>query len=321
MKKQYQTIGAQITNIVKNKNVLKSTIIKDSFYEKSYINLITPYSELLAKGRNDKDKHIYDFNRDFSEYIDCNKIDNAICHKLHNYIGVFEKRLKNFLAHKYCSKMKSNGDKQAKDYSWISDYKNRRQVFDFIKYDKEYSSDGSIIAVTPGTRKRRKEVLDVIKHTSDIKNNSQKAVINHYKDKYGFVPMFIVIHTLTLGKLITLFSMLSQSDKHEFIIDFIQGKRKFSTNAQIFKFERMLNRINVIRNIINHYESIIPFILSTEQHTYADLLNLLERLKNNFSRSCLEPENICEIPNIPIERNDYNKHNIQKLEKVINKIK
>ena len=109
MKKQYQNIGALLVNLRKNKNVLDSSIDYKCFNEKTYLDLVTPYSDLIAIGRTEKGKHIYPKEVDFSDYVELNKIDYAICNYLHVLIGCFEKMIKNFLMHKYCLKMKENG--------------------------------------------------------------------------------------------------------------------------------------------------------------------------------------------------------------------
>ena len=282
MKKQYQNIGAQIKNLETNKNVDKTTIDLRCFEEKTYLDLITPYSDLIAVGRDTNNKHIYPSSVDFNEYLEYNKIDSAISNYLHVLIGSFEKMMKNFLMHKYCSKMKNNGDNQVKDFSWTNDYCKGIKVFDLLLIDEVFAN-GKIEKAKPEVIKRRKEVLDAISTASNTP--SRNHIINHYQSKYHYVPMFVVIHSLSLGQLLTLFSMLCQNDKNELLCIFNGTKSKRYSDVAIEKFERNAVRIQVIRNIINHYEPIFPFIKNTEARAFKSFTDLLVKLKEYHSRT------------------------------------
>lgn len=282
MKKQYQNIGAQIRNLETNKRVDKTTIDLKCFEEKTYLDLINPYSDLIALGRDEKDKHVYPERVDFNEYLEYNKIDTAICNYLHILIGCFEKMMKNFLMHKYCLKMKSGGDPQVKDFSWTKKYCKGQQVFDLLKINEVFLN-GQIQPAKKEVIERRTKVLETISTTSTVP--SKNHMIKHYQEKYGYVPMFVVIHSLSLGQLLTLFSMLSQQDKNELVCIFNNTKDKRYTDAAIEKFEKDAVRIQVIRNIINHYEPIFPFIKNTEFRTFNSLTDLFEKLKQFYKRS------------------------------------
>lgn len=282
MKKQYQNIGAQIINLEKNKNVDKTTINLRCFDEKTYLDLITPYSDLIAIGRDTKNKHIYPPSVNFNEYLEYNKIDTSICNYLQLLIGCFEKMMKNFLMHKYCSKMKNTGDKQVKDFSWTSKYIRKGKVFDLLKIDEVFLA-GTIQPADSDTIARRKKVLKTISSMST--SSSKNHMVKHYQTKYGYVPMFVAIHSLTLGQLLTLFSMLSQNDKNELVCIFNGTTGKRYPDSYIEKFEKDAIRIQVIRNIINHYEPIFPFIQNTQIKAFRSLTDLFEKLKMNYKRS------------------------------------
>ena len=317
MKKQYQNIGAQVVNLEKNKNVDKTTINLRCFDEKTYLDLITPYSDLIAIGRDAKNKHIYPTVVNFNEYLEYNKIDTSICNYLQLLIGCFEKMMKNFLMHTYCSKMKKAGDKQVKDFSWVSKYLRRSTVFDLLKINEVFSG-GYIQPADINTIERRKKVLKVISSMST--SSSKNHMVQHYQTKYGYVPMFVAIHSLTLGQLLTLFSMLSQNDKNEMVCIFNGTSGKRYPDSSIEKFEKDAVRIQVIRNIVNHYEPIFPFIQNTEFKTFNSLTDLLEKLKENYKRSVsYHPYTFNAIKTLT-SRNSYSLEFHIKVERVLNSL-
>ena len=287
MRKQYQNIGAQIINLEKNKNVDPSTILRSCFDEKTYLDLITPYSDLIAIGRNGVGKHVYPDSVDFGLCIELNRIDYAICNYLHVLIGSFEKLIKNFLMHKYCSKMKSSGDKKTKDFSWVANYCRDEQVFDLLKLNEVFAG-GAAVSADFSTIERRRRTLRLIAGLGDA--DSRNIMVEHYKSKYGSVPMFVAIHSLSLGQLLTLFGMLPQEDKNELVCLF-NGKpsTKRYSDSYIEKFEKDAIRIQVIRNIINHYEPIFPFLENTANATFESLVALLKKLNAYYKRTITYP--------------------------------
>lgn len=77
--------------------------------------------------------------------------------------------------------------------------------------------------------------------------------------------MFVAVHSLSLGQLLTLFGMFNQEDKKELLRVFNGGSaEKRYSDAAIEKFGKDAIRIQVIRNIINHYEPIFPFIKNAD---------------------------------------------------------
>lgn len=319
MKKQYQNIGAQIINLKTNKHIDGETIVLECFSEKTYLDLITPYSDLISIGRDKYGKHVYSENINFDEYIEFNKIDYAICCRLQTIIGCFEKMVKNFLMHKYCEKMKGSGDKQVKDYSWIERYNNGQSCFDLLKIDETFA-EGTMQQANLDMISRRKGVLTKIKEL-EKSNNNENYIVSHYQRKYGYIPMFVAIHSLSLGQLLTLFMMLKQDDKNELLCLFNSTKNKRYSDLQIEKFEKDIGRIYVIRNIVNHYEPIFPFIQNTENRTFSSLTNIFEKLTSYYKRTnsyFIEPFDVTKNYK---SRNSYSLTFHLKIEKVLEALK
>lgn len=321
MKKQYQNIGAQIVNLEKNKNVLKSTIPLKCFYEKTYLDLITPYSDLIALGRDQKSNHIYSQFVDFEEYLEFNRIDSAICNHLHILIGAFEKMMKNFLMHTYCSKMKESGDLQTKDYSWTGCYIQGSKVFDLLNINEVFCG-GRIVPAGESLVMQRKKVLKTLTGLSS--SGSKSNIVAHYLNKYGYVPMFVAVHSLSLGQLLTLFGMLNQNDKNRMLcifngIDLSVGKRY--SDSVIERFEKDILRIHVIRNIVNHYEPIFPLIQNTEFRTFGSLVDLLSRLNEYYKRTVSFAPCTFSISLKHRSRNNYSREFHLKIERILNAFK
>lgn len=318
MRKKYQNISKQILILSKKKNVQKASINRHCFYEKSYIDLITPFTDLIAVGRDSSNKHIYLPGVQFDEYVEYNILDFAISSTLQMLIGNFEKQFKSFLSHKYCQKMKDHGDSYAKDFSWIDDYKKNKQVFDLIKIRQQYDYAGALVLSDPQLRKRRRDVLDEILRIQT--SNSKNYLVNHYLSNYHYVPFFIVVHSLSLGKLLTLFGMLNNDDKNDFLCIFNNTNKRYP-DSHIKKFESDILRIHVMRNIVNHYESIFPFIQNTKSPNFPALISLLEKLKNNFSNCATVSPYSFAFNKTHSARNRYSLEFHLKIEKIINAIK
>lgn len=318
MRKKYKTIKEQINVLKTIKNVDYFTIDKHCFYEKSYIDLITPFTDLIAINRDDNRKHVYDSSIDFQEYIEYNVLDFSISSALQMLIGNFEKQFKCFLSHAYCKKMKNNGDKYAKDYGWISDYKRNLKVFDLLKL-KETCVGGIVSNADKTLVKRRKDLLDEIIEKQNPNNNNY--LIKHYLTKYGYVPFFVVVHSLSLGKLLTLFGMLNHNDKNEFLCIFNNNFNKRYSDYHIEKFEKDILRIHVMRNIVNHYESIFPFFNNTKSAYFISLIDLIKSLKRNFDNCRTIEKYTFSFNKTHRSRSSYSLEFHLKIEKVIDALK
>ena len=318
MKKQYQDIEAQITNLVKNKNVMPETIDRRCFGEKTYLDLITPYSDLIAIGRTPSGKHIYPEHVDFAEYLEWNRIDFAICHYLHVLIGCFEKTLKNFLMHTYCKKMKASGDRRVNDYSWIDRYCSGEAVFD-LPLIHQRISNGKIGALDKEEIRRRVDALGKLKSFTKDPRNS--VIARHFKGKYGYVPMFVAIHGLSFGELVKLFEMLPRGDKMILMRQIHCSPDRVFTDSQIGKFQRGMARIRIIRNIINHYEPIFPFFKNYDMDSFNSLTSVLAKLKQHYVRSASYPLISFGVQIMGQAKNSYSVEFHRKIEMVVAALK
>lgn len=102
-KKVYRTIEEQIDYLIKEKNIDPNTINPNYFSLKTYLSLVTPYTELVCIGRDgtENKRHIYKEKTDFSDFIFWNDVDRCLSLKLQDAVGFFEKNLNYFWKLKY----------------------------------------------------------------------------------------------------------------------------------------------------------------------------------------------------------------------------
>ena len=149
----------------------------------------------------------------------------------------------------------------------------------------------------------------------------QNSIAHHFKDKYGYIPMFVAIHGLTLGELTTLFEMLSRDDKMVFMRQIYSSPGKVFTDSQIGKFQRGMAKVRMIRNIINHYEPIFPFIKNHEMNSFSSLTSVLTRLKELYSRSASYPLVPLDVQITGQAKNSYSVDFHKKIEMVVAALK
>lgn len=95
----------------------------------------------------------------------------------------------------------------------------------------------------------RKELILKINHQIEDDYKAHSA-ITHYKDKYGFIPPFVLTKVLTFGLLSRYYGLLEQSDRQA-----IAKKFKLSDNV----LKQILKNLTFIRNISAHMDRIYSF--------------------------------------------------------------
>lgn len=322
MNKEYLTIQKQIDHLVNDKNIDRATIQESYFKEQTYLDLVNPYSDIVSIGRDPETKnHVYEKLESFDKFIECNHIDDSICCFLRHALGAFEKSFKSFLMNIYCKKMCDEGDVQVKDYSWIERYKRNEDVFDLVPLGYQHYRGATVVLdSTDGKYLKRIEVLDEILAESQNPNPSN-LMAKHYLNKYGYIPMFVVVHTLSLGKLLSLFDMLPLDDKISFIRFYFNDDNKKVDGMHVDKIEKDFKTLVIIRNITNHYEPIFPFILNYHQNSFKSLLDVLSALKNHYSR-CLTLSKVSfdDLHHFSFDSNSYSSPKIERIHKVIDAI-
>ncbi len=76
------------------------------------------------------------------------------------------------------------------------------------------------------------------------------SAITHYKDKYGFIPPFVLTKVLTLGMVSSYYGLLKQSDRQAIA-------KKFKISDRLLK--QILKNLTIVRNISAHNDRLYCF--------------------------------------------------------------
>ncbi len=76
------------------------------------------------------------------------------------------------------------------------------------------------------------------------------SAITHYKDKYGFIPLFVLTKILTFGVISSYYGLLKQSDQQEIA-------KHFKLSDRLLK--QILKNLTMIRNISAHNDRLFCF--------------------------------------------------------------
>ena len=319
MSKRYLSIQEQMDHLVADKNIDESSLKERYFKEKTYLDLVSPYTDLIAKDRDkETGDHIYEEKESFQKFLECGYIDDALSCFLRHAIGSFEKSLKSFLMNSYCKKMRDAGDTLAMNYEWIADYKDNKEVLGLMPMNTLLYKGAEVLSLEDDPEvQRRIEALDEILKRSQ-EDEPSNLMAKHYRQKYRYIPMFVVIHTLSLNKLLTLFKMLPVSDRVDFIKFYLDDYKGKTDAKRVCNLEEEFKRLIIIRNIVNHYEPIFPFILNYYDHNMQELEVTLQRLKNHYER-CETKSGLDfrQLQNISFKGNSYSNIKIKKVKIIL----
>jgi len=315
--KEYKSLEEQIEYLISNKKIDKETIDLKIFNETAYLNIITPYTDLIAIGRakDEVKSHIYRDNTNFQEYLSWSEIDKFLSAKLHPVIGAFENKLKLYLERTICLWMFESGDKSCCNSTGWNNYLSGLKYLEFIGLLYEEINVNLFTLTTNSKMLSRKTAIEnIIK----IYNNEIRSteLIRHYRLK-GYLPFWVVIHELTIHELIQIFMMIKYEDKKIFLSDMLNiGMKKISFN-DVKKFESKLSFIIDIRNKINHYEPIIPFVIRLKPDLYNILFSSIKLICNWYKRVYKINISI-QKPTILTIQNEYNKICFNRIVDIIN---
>lgn len=226
------------------------------------------------------------------------EIDSFISNKFSIYIESFEMALKSYLGEILSFKMLSTSI-YCNDYSQFVNFKkqfpdkatlksdsqsdiNRKysfRVYDMLPLNQMYSSNMTVIAAPANIISNRIRAINKILESNRNSGTSSNISIQHCYDKGEIPPIWIVIHTLSLGDLLALFNMLKKNDRVEFCKYILRKKRVKSVD--IAGVSTKVNEIRKIRNTINHYEPIIPYLMKYvddgKKDTIISVVNVIKK--------------------------------------------
>lgn len=327
MEKEFLTREEILKHLIEVKKVDKETIDESILDEEAYINLVKPYSPLIASGRNSEtSSYIYSDNNNFNSYLKCKKVDNALCVGFRVILGCFERRLKCFIANKFSIKMANSGDKQTKDFSWIDRYIKGNDIFDLTNIALKDKVDDEVSEYAEEKEiESRKNALLTIQNLVNDTASKKNAITIHYKSEHHYIPFYIAVLNLSLGELVALFSMLNYKDKEEFI-QMYKGSYKPMSPIKVFKYYKDFKRFTTIRNISSHYDTLVAYFLNTieinketgkSKISKQAFLDFTRELIANYKRSKTVGVELPSIPLLDIPYTSYSFKNITNLNELI----
>ena len=82
------------------------------------------------------------------------------------------------------------------------------------------------------------------------KNYNKHPAITHYKDKYGFIPPFVLIKIMTMGEISRYYGLLKQNDRQRI-------SKYFMLSDKILK--QILLNVTLVRNFCAHNNRLYTF--------------------------------------------------------------
>lgn len=333
--KTYKTVDEQIEYLKANKKIFVSEKHKDFLYERNYISIINPYKEFFAVGKNQKKNHIYKESIDFIEIMKLIKVDDAFSHQLYAYISIFERKFKNILITEMCNKyMVEPLDKECiiyideiQNFLCSPSEENLPRFCPSLFY--QLTKGGEVVQDSFGIQSKMellKHIVNIgaIKSSDNDYSKKSNKLIKHYLNSQGIVPLWVIPNALTLGELKILFGMLDVNSQKKIAAIFLSKDNWEKLNSKdILSFSGILESIRNIRNTINHFEPLFPYLQeqlkSCKKMTDSQLIKVLHILKQNYDASLLA--DVKYIEEKEIKSNPSTKRNIDILSIMKNYIK
>jgi len=289
--KKFKTLPEQKLHLIENKNLIDEELIDLILSERPYASLINPYKKFFYTSV-DGDVHVYDDKVSIIEYYKLATLDDLIAKELHYIIGIFERRIKGAFAYIISEKMNSIGDYSATSYidifnnldEKIEDFK----LLGFNDYKSTYDVKlKEIVDVSDKTQEYRKKLLMSIATLDEDKKKKNKLFKKYIVNSQP-IPFWLVVHTLSLGDLVSIYQMLGK-DLRNSILKYLDDSIEDSIfKDTVFKFEQDLNIIKELRNIINHYEPLYEFIRSVPKRKLLNGINRVESYSIKFMDNSID---------------------------------
>ena len=300
--KTYKTIDEQIEYLKENKKIIIPKEYRYTLIEQNYVSLINAYKVFFVQGiAGPKKEHVYKEYITIDKLLDIYEVDKNIEQMLYELIGAFERHFKNVLIHEICMKYTENCNQQkAKDIYCISYLTEIKKFFETIKKYDSFDSLFEELNLKINDENFKKElciprfctnIFSELKHEKYTLNQnlfstryslleklyfygggtypdsqssyeSKNELIKHYIKTQKFVPMWVLPNALTFGELQILFTMLDSTSQKQIISQLLYYDLDRIRIKDINIFSSYLETIRNLRNIVNHYEPIIPYFIS-----------------------------------------------------------
>ena len=183
----------------------------------SYYSLISGYKDIFKQEPKGK----YRSDATFEHIVNLYLLDDYMRSLFLQNIILIEKNIKSLYSYVFCELY---GDSQS-DYLNVTNY----------QYDKFQDKVNELVSII----------------NKNIQHNEKYPYVKHYVAKYGEVPLWVIIHTMTFGNISKMFSYSKQELQSRVArnFEYVYGKQLSS----------MLNVISKFRNVCAHGERLYNF--------------------------------------------------------------
>lgn len=266
MEKEFKTIAEQI-EILKSRNIKIDNYneIYDILKNNNYYYLINGYKDLFLNRNSVKEEYVD--NTDIKEIYALYNFDKNIKINFLKYILLIENQIDTYISYEF-----------SKNYG----HKNYliQSNFDYLK--------SSLVD---------KFINDINKEIKYQYKSSNKMIV-HYLDTYKYIPLWILVRTLSFGKISKFYSLTKQKE---------QNSISRIYNLQPDDFKVILHNLTIIRNICAHDEKLYDIrlknrIFSTIYHKKLKILNI----NGNYEYATRDLFSIVIILKILLNKDNFN---------------
>ena len=311
----YRNINEQIQYLYDSKKIIVDVEDRHYLEERNYISLVKPYKAFFSTGRNNKGKLVYKKESNFKDVIRLVNLDDEYAKRLYELVGVFERKLKSILFTEICHNYITCENSDIYCIRYIDEIKqfisgNSSELPLFCKnfnYLYIKGKDGVKRSIDTFNVERKKDVLVHIYKIATNTNidgsplkeheTSSNKLIRHYYEKHCEVPLWVIPNALTLGELQIIFMMLDENSQKIVTAKMLKSSVEKMSAHLILSFNGHIEKIRKLRNIINHYEPLLPFSMdgmNTKKIENSQLYNTLNLLykTSNLTTPVIEEINV-----------------------------
>ena len=292
--------------------------VKRVLEKESYYNVVNGYKDLFldAVATRAQGKDVIKSNTDFFEMKALYDFDREIRILFLKYILMIENNFKAALAHEfsklygcdYYLKLDNFDTKKSNDEATLKKIaRENGLVYPKERYKAEkISEQQKISAVT--------KLFGDIQQEIARQMNKNNPMICHYMSKYGYMPLWVLVNALTLGKVTTFYFHMKDNDKVEI------AKRFNISYKELHKYMSMLG---IARNKCAHDERFFNLKFTQNIHTnsisYFKKIGVPTDSQNNYTMGINDVFAIAIIFKQMLTKSDFNEF-VSSLKKQFDKL-
>lgn len=190
--KEFKTYSEQL-ELLKSRGIIVEDVdfALKKLKEENYFNIINGYKDLFLDKNSVEERYIE--NVKFEEIYALYDFDRVLRNILFKPILKVESILRSLIAYNFSEKYGQD------NYLKFSNF----EFYDSNFYNKEMVDNRAMMI---------QKLLANLQ--SDIASSvSKKAYINHYVVNYGFVPLWVLVNAITIGRLSQFYTLMKQSER------------------------------------------------------------------------------------------------------------